>query len=211
MALVVGVGEGRGETWQRLVPLLCRATRYLDDRGVETVFIYDVRGVLKSQWGVRELRKHLEGEGSGTGTKGKRRRENGVTAAPRLRCAVKLLSRDDWSECISEAARALRPSPDDGQGSPKASSSQLQSLVEAHAVTGVNLPSASAPLGPPPDLILCFLPQTKAFTLSGFFPWHTKSAEIYKIPLESFEKEPVASRMDRVLRDYFKTKQRFGA
>ena len=56
-------GEQRGLTWEKVVPALCVTTRYLDDRGVGSVLIYDTHGVLQSQWGERELRKGLLGVG----------------------------------------------------------------------------------------------------------------------------------------------------
>lgn len=204
-------GEQRGLTWEKVVPALCVTTRYLDDRGVGSVLIYDTHGVLQSQWGERELRKGLLGvgdrefpegkggssEGGGTGDAG---RDLSTKAAPR--CAVKLLCSEDWDRCISGAARSM------GEGTSRGSKG-VEDLVEGYEVRELSGNGGVGALGKPPQLILCLSQEGGAFSLSGFFPWHAKCAEIYRLPLGP-DQRSLTRELDSVLEQYFRTKQRFG-
>ena len=65
-------------------------------------------------------------------------------------------------------------------------------------------------LGEAPELILVF--SDTSFTLSGFFPWYTKLAEIYRVKsLHSKGFAKLESELKQVTKDFFSTKQRFGA
>ncbi|QDZ21700.1 hypothetical protein HOP50_06g42420 [Chloropicon primus] len=202
-----GGTDERGLTWEKAVPAVCRTTRYLNERGVGTVLIYDGQGVLKSQWGERELRKGLFGQGDREAPGGEGDAGADAPAGPSLCCTVKLLCEQDWESCVSGAVKSLGTL---GNGE-RAEGRHLESFVESHPVKEVCASSAASTgaLGKPPDLILCFSPRGEAFSLSGFFPWHTRCAEIYKIPL-GLEESALVGQLNRVLEKYFDTKQRFG-
>ena len=211
-----GGGEGeRGLAWEKVVPALACAARYFEERDASSVLIHDLNGVLKSQWGERELRKGLWPRGTASERKGNGAAENGNGSPSEATrgCDFKLLSRDDWDDCVCRVTREWIRGKRKG-GSLVLDSQRLSEWVEAHPVRSLGghggSDSSESAIGPPPDLILCFSSQGKAFTLADFFPWHAKSAEIYHVCLDLSAGPDLVARLDRIAESYFGTKQRFG-
>jgi len=204
-------GDGRGQAWEALFPSLAHVVAWFAGRtGVPSVVLYDARGVLKSRWGAKGLRREL--------LRIEREEDRSVG------CSIKLLSREDWDECLAEFSASSRGVDGARDRSSGGSQAMLEKWIEAYRVNELELHGSSegdggsggdttrAPsLGKPPDLIVV-LSET-CFTLSGFFPWHAKSAEIYQVR-KQLGRGATAAELDRelegVLRKYFKTLRRGG-
>ncbi len=212
LALVVGdpaeeggasaSGSAGDRAWEALLPSLAHVVAWFEwQTGVPSIALYDARGVLKSQWGAKGLRREL------LRIEGEQDRSVG--------CAIKLLSREDWDECLFEFAAQQRA----GNGGSGESQARLEEWIESYRVEelelhggekeeGAGVPAPS--LGKPPDLIVVL--SEKCFTLSGFFPWHAKSAEIYQVRKHGCAGS--VAELDRelegVLQKFFKTLRRGG-
>ena len=188
VALVVGEalereGGSLTSSWDDLFLSLGYAIRWFDCRGVESVILYDLQGVLKSQWGTKELKRALEkGEGGGEG---------------KTACTIKILSKEDWENAVTQFVSEK-----------SAGGMRLGKWIETFAVTKLENGCGGVgvtPLGDAPQLILVFS-EDNLFSLCGFFPWLTKSAEIYKISKGTLENDLCVA-----LKNFYNTKMRFGS